>query len=156
GADDTPEGRNPERDRLLRFANAADKLAGAADAKLACLDETAQALLADGYDPVVFCRFIDTAEYVAEHLRDSLGRTASVVAVPGARPPPDRESRIAELTGTPGRHVLVATDCLSEGVNLQEHFQAVVHYDLAWNPTRHEQREGRVDRFGQPKREVRA
>ena len=45
--------------------------------------------------------------------------------------------------------MLVATDCLSEGVNLQEHFQAVVHYDLAWNPTRHEQREGRVDRFGQ-------
>src|SRR5205823_11010266 len=29
------------------------------------------------------------------------------------------------------------------------------HYDLAWNPTRHEQREGRVDRFGQPKAEVR-
>ena len=50
----------------------------------------------------------------------------------------------------------MATDCLSEGVNLQEHFQAVVHYDLAWNPTRHEQREGRVDRFGQRYREVRA
>jgi superfamily II DNA/RNA helicase len=45
--------------------------------------------------------------------------------------------------------VLVATDCLSEGINLQDHFDAVVHYDLSWNPTRHEQREGRVDRFGQ-------
>jgi len=33
--------------------------------------------------------------------------------------------------------------------NLQHHFDAVVHYDLAWNPTRHDQREGRVDRFGQ-------
>ena len=42
------------------------------------------------------------------------------------------------------------TDCLSEGINLQELFDAVVHYDLSWNPTRHEQREGRVDRFGQP------
>jgi hypothetical protein len=52
--------------------------------------------------------------------------------------------------------VLVATDCLSEGVNLQEGFQAVVHYDLAWNPTRHEQREGRVDRFGQRAPKVRA
>ena len=51
---------------------------------------------------------------------------------------------------------LVATDCLSEGVNLQNDFQAVVHYDLAWNPTRHEQREGRVDRFGQPRDIVRA
>uniref|UniRef100_UPI002613EB1A helicase-related protein n=1 Tax=Trebonia sp. TaxID=2767075 RepID=UPI002613EB1A len=54
------------------------------------------------------------------------------------------------------RPVLVATDCLSEGVNLQQNFQAVVHYDLAWNPTRHEQREGRVDRFGQRSRTVRA
>ncbi|NED68136.1 helicase, partial [Streptomyces sp. SID10244] len=61
-----------------------------------------------------------------------------------------------ELTATPGRHVLVATDCLSEGVNLQENFQGVVHYDLAWNPTRHEQREGRVDRFGQSAETVRA
>ena len=47
--------------------------------------------------------------------------------------------------------VLVATDCLSEGVNLQEHYDAVVHYDLPWNPNRLEQREGRVDRFGQVK-----
>src|SRR6185503_16402297 len=45
---------------------------------------------------------------------------------------------------------------LSEGINLQEHFDAVVHYDLSWNPTRHEQREGRVDRFGQKRDVVRA
>ncbi|WP_255139390.1 C-terminal helicase domain-containing protein [Streptomyces somaliensis] len=50
---------------------------------------------------------------------------------------------------------MVATDCLSEGVNLQEHFGAVIHYDLSWNPTRHLQRAGRVDRFGQPRRRVR-
>src|SRR5439155_12450780 len=43
----------------------------------------------------------------------------------------------------------------SEGINLQQHFNAVLHYDLAWNPTRHEQREGRVDRYGQKKVEVR-
>ena len=48
-----------------------------------------------------------------------------------------------------GPRVLIATDCLSEGINLQDGFTAVLHYDLAWNPTRHEQREGRVDRFGQ-------
>lgn len=51
--------------------------------------------------------------------------------------------------------VLVATDCLSEGINLQRQFDAAVHYDLTWNPTRHEQREGRVDRFGQGSKVVR-
>ena len=51
--------------------------------------------------------------------------------------------------------MLVCTDCLSEGINLQECFDAVVHYDLSWNPTRHEQREGRVDRYGQASPTVR-
>ena len=54
------------------------------------------------------------------------------------------------------QRLLVATDCLSEGINLQNLFDAVVHYDLSWNPTRHQQREGRVDRFGQSKRLVRS
>ena len=57
--------------------------------------------------------------------------------------------------GKAKQHILVATDCLSEGINLQEHFNAVIHYDLAWNPTRHEQREGRVDRYGQPSDTIR-
>jgi len=150
------EDAGPERRRLLELARRADKLAGEPDAKLAMLDSVVQGLLAEGDDPVVFCRFIDTAEYLAEHLRISLGRSATVDCVTGALPPTDRETRIAGLTDTGGRHVLIATDCLSEGVNLQQHFQAVVHYDLAWNPTRHEQREGRVDRFGQPRDVVRA
>ena len=47
------------------------------------------------------------------------------------------------------KRVLVATDCLSEGINLQELFTAALHYDLPWNPNRLEQREGRIDRFGQ-------
>ncbi|NQT92758.1 MAG: SWF/SNF helicase family protein, partial [Lentisphaerae bacterium] len=66
----------------------------------------------------------------------------------------ERERRVLQLAEAES-HVLVCTDCLSEGINLQEHFDAVMHYDLSWNPTRHEQREGRVDRFGQPKSLVR-
>ncbi|MFG1956940.1 helicase-related protein [Nonomuraea sp. NPDC049028] len=156
GADDLDETDQTERARLLRFAKAAHTLAGKGDAKLTKLGDVVQGLLADGYDPIVFCRFIDTAEYVAEHLRRMLGKTATVGCVTGTLPPTEREARIDELRAVEGRHVLVATDCLSEGVNLQDAFQAVVHYDLAWNPTRHEQREGRVDRFGQPAETVRA
>jgi superfamily II DNA or RNA helicase len=148
---------SPERRRLLELARMADSLAGPkADTKLQLLIGEIKELLADGYDPIVFCRFIDTADYVARHLGAALGRTATVAAVTGTLPPALREARIADLAATTSRHVLVATDCLSEGVNLQEHFQAVVHYDLAWNPTRHEQREGRVDRFGQRRDVVRA
>lgn len=145
------------RRRLLGFAKRADELRGPKhDRKLAELTRQVKALLADGFDPIVFCRFIHTADYVAEHLTKELSRSADVASVTGTLPPEERLARIAELTSTARRHVLVATDCLSEGVNLQDSFQAVLHYDLAWNPTRHEQREGRVDRFGQRAEKVRA
>jgi len=160
-ADTTPAADNSEfgsrEQRLLReFLRTAKSLEGKPDAKLTKLTSVVKQLLADGFQPIVFCRFIDTAEYVAEHLDKALGRNTTVIAVTGVLPPEERAARIADLGAVDGNRVLVATDCLSEGVNLQEQFQAVVHYDLAWNPTRHEQREGRVDRFGQQAEKVRA
>ena len=129
----------------------------ASDAKLALLTTQVKALLRDGFHPIVFCRFIPTAHYVAEHLKTALRNTA-IEVVTGELPSEERAARVAALSreASDGPKVLVATDCLSEGVNLQDAFQAVVHYDLAWNPTRHEQREGRVDRFGQTAPEVKA
>ncbi|MDC3001978.1 DEAD/DEAH box helicase [Actinomycetota bacterium] len=162
GADDSPEddeapSKSAQRKRLLSFAREAEELQGPEhDAKVASVIKQVQGLLKDGFDPIVFCRFIDTAEYVAEHLKGALKKNVTVGMVTGTLPPAEREQRIRDLIEIEGRHVLVATDCLSEGVNLQEGFQAVVHYDLAWNPTRHEQREGRVDRFGQTADIVRA
>ena len=153
--DENPETR--ERRILLEFRRRALGLTPALDAKLKQATSVVRGLIADGFNPVVFCRFIQTAEYVTSHLRQQL-RNVHVEVVTGALTPDDRAARVAQLSeeaqGAP--KVLVATDCLSEGVNLQDEFQAVVHYDLAWNPTRHEQREGRVDRFGQPADIVRA
>lgn len=158
GADaDASDGDPPNRRKLKRFAARAKALEGADDAKLLMLEKQTKELLLDGFNPVIFCRFIDTAEYVGEYLTKKLGKSYAVTVVTGTLPPEERMARIAQLKeDTAKRPVLVATDCLSEGVNLQDQFQAVVHYDLAWNPTRHEQREGRVDRFGQAARVVRA
>lgn len=150
--EDQPEN---ERNRLLRFAREADRLRGPdQDAKLATASTLVRQLLAEGYNPIVFCRFIPTAEYVAEALRQALPKGVEIAAVTGILPPTEREDRVQALGEHPQR-VLVATDCLSEGINLQDHFDAVLHYDLSWNPTRHEQREGRVDRYGQAKPTVR-
>lgn len=137
-----------------QMARDAEALAGPNDAKLQGAIKLIKDLLREGFDPIVFCRFIPTAEYLAEHLRTALGRRATVACVTGSLAPAEREQRIEELSGAP-RRVLVCTDCLSEGINLQDAFDAVVHYDLSWNPTRHEQREGRVDRYGQPSAAVR-
>jgi len=148
-----------EASLLRSYAERADLLVSSprSDAKLTLLTKQVKALLKDGFSPIVFCRFIQTAKYVHEHLAGALGK-AEVDVVTGELPSEERAARIAALSDrSQGRQrVLVATDCLSEGVNLQSDFQAVIHYDLAWNPTRHEQREGRVDRFGQPRDVVRA
>ena len=151
GADEGTVDR--ERRRLLDMARAADELQGDHDPKLIKVVQIVKSLINDGHRPILFCRFIATAEYLAEQLRQRLPKGVTTIAITGTIPPADREERIQTL-----RHVekcvLVCTDCLSEGVNLQHTFDAVVHYDLSWNPTRHEQRDGRVDRFGQPKSEV--
>jgi SNF2 family DNA or RNA helicase len=135
-----------------RLGERARALAGPKeDWNLRELVEIIRRLLRDDYRPIVFCRFIPTAEYVAAQL--------SKLHTPGIRGPARRgghrrrrtQGKINKLSANPQR-LLVATDCLSEGIDLQEHFDAVVHYDLPWNPNRLEQRESRVDRFGQPKR----
>ena len=143
-----------ERRALGELSKAAQELAGESDPKLQKATKLVKKLLADGFNPIVFCAYIPTAEYVAEHFRAKLGKGVEVIAVTGRIPAAEREQRVLSLEDA-DRRVLVATDCLSEGVNLQSLFDAVVHYDLAWNPTRHEQREGRVDRFGQPSEKVR-
>jgi hypothetical protein len=139
---------------LQNLISEAGALAGTeGDPKLKRLVEHIKELISDGFRPVVFCRYIATAQYVAEHLKKHIPK-ANVEAVTGECTPEERETRV-QLLGHLDSPILVATDCLSEGVNLQEFFNSVVHYDLAWNPTRHEQREGRVDRFGQESKEVR-
>ena len=145
--DDDEENVGSTRRRLQELAREADPLKGDGDAKLVKAVSLVKKLLEDGFHPIVFCRFIATSEYVAFELRRRL-KNADVVEVNGMLPPEDREGRVLEAQQLPNR-VLVSTDCLSEGINLQAGFDAVLHYDLPWNPTRLEQREGRVDRFGQ-------
>ncbi len=154
GADtgDSDETDTKARKRLRELAAQAAALKGPrSDAKLKRLIPLLKELLDEGYHPIVFCRYIPTADYLAEHLGTALAKIKDlkVDAVTGTLPPEERETRVGTLSAHDGPRLLIATDCLSEGINLQDGFTAVVHYDLAWNPTRHEQREGRVDRFGQ-------
>ena len=124
------------------------------DPKYRALESALRELTGEGFSPVVFCRYIATAERVAAALSVAFGNHA-VDVVTGVLPSEEREIRVEELGGRDNR-ILVATDCLSEGINLQDWFDAAIHYDLSWNPTRHQQREGRIDRFGQKSPVVRS
>ena len=144
---------------LLALVAQAEELLPKSDPKLAALVDALRPLIKKGANPVVFCRYLATAEHVRNALRNAFPKLI-VEAVTGVLTPDERRDRVADMAPTDDeketQRILVATDCLSEGINLQQLFDAVIHYDLSWNPTRHQQREGRVDRFGQPAELVRS
>lgn len=108
--------------------------------------------MGENFNTVIFCRYIATAKYLGQilgpELKKKFGKEIDVQVITSEDPDEVRKQRIDDMKPS-ARRVLIATDCLSEGINLQESFNAVLHYDLPWNPNRLEQREGRVDRFGQ-------
>ena len=110
-----------------------------------------------GKNPIVFCQYIQTAEYLGAKVKEAFAtgkyKKVAIEVITSTMADEQRKDKIDELSKTE-KHVLVCTDCLSEGVNLQDGFEAVIHYDLPWNPNRMEQRNGRIDRFGQSAKEV--
>jgi superfamily II DNA or RNA helicase len=144
---------------LLALVKRAEDLVAKPDPKLTALVDALTPLINKGANPVVFCRYLATAEHVRDGLRKAFPKL-TIEAVTGVLTPDERRDRVADMATVheekPVQRILVATDCLSEGINLQQLFDTVVHYDLSWNPTRHQQREGRVDRFGQPAELVRS
>ncbi|MGQ9741723.1 helicase-related protein [Chloroflexus sp.] len=146
-----PEG---DRRRLRELGRLAARIIEARqDTKLDGLIRMVEGLLGDGFHPIVWCRYVATADYVAAGLQRHLPADVRVVCITGRQGDAERRARIDEIE-TDRPRVLVATDCLSEGINLQQKFTAAIHYDLPWNPNRLEQREGRVDRYGQTAPEV--
>lgn len=128
------------------------------DTKVNALIKNIESVLDLKHNPIVFCQYIQTAEYCKDIIKSHLSkkpeyRDVAIEVITSKLADEDRKTKIDELTKT-SRHILVCTDCLSEGVNLQTGFDCVIHYDLPWNPNRMEQRNGRIDRFGQTEKEV--
>ncbi len=148
-----------QRRQLKTFAERLEKLGNIQyDGKLFAAAIVLEEWLEKKFNTVVFCRYIETAKYLGTHLGPALSKKyprLDLQVVTSEDPDDVRRDRIEKMSGDKPR-VLIATDCLSEGINLQEGFTAVLHYDLPWNPNRLEQREGRVDRFGQKAPEVKA
>ena len=148
-----------QRRQLRSFSKRLETFAGSEDdQKLYAASIVLEDWISSGFHPVVFCRYIETANYLGEHLAPVLAAKIprlDLQVVTSEDPDDLRKQRIEGMAGDRPR-ILIATDCLSEGINLQEWFTAVLHYDLPWNPNRLEQREGRVDRFGQQAPEVKA
>jgi len=110
--------------------------------------EIIQQWLKQGFNPIIFCKYIATAKYLGKILKTHLSDSVDIKVITSELADEQRKEQIDQM-GNSNSRLMIATDCLSEGINLQDHFTAVLHYDLPWNPNRIEQRDGRIDRFGQ-------
>ena len=164
-----------DRNRLATLLSAAKQVDVDRDAKLAALrkmieDKCQHPINSGNRKIIVFTAFSDTANYLYEQLaqwaKGQLGIDAALVTgssgiqttLPGLRKSmndvlsafaPRAKERPEELTAEGEVDLLIATDCISEGQNLQD-CDWLINYDIHWNPVRIIQRFGRIDRIGSP------
>lgn len=110
---------------------------------------------------ILFSQFYDTALWVAERLAKKLpkepiglyaGSGRSAILIGDSFERVDRE-KIKGMVRADEIRLVVGTDAASEGLNLQR-LGTLINIDLPWNPTRLEQRKGRIQRIGQIRDEV--
>jgi len=164
-----------DREVLIQFAEEAESVEARDDPKLGRLvkelaeiatDAEREGLtledVRDRRKVLVFTYFADTVDWIVDFLDNEIERNPALAVYRGrlAAAAGNRDGREAALFGfaprttdaPPNRDedrydILVATDVLSEGVNLQQ-AQQIINYDLPWNPMRLVQRHGRIDRIG--------
>jgi hypothetical protein len=162
-----------DRNRLATLLSAARSVTADRDAKLGALRQviakkTHEPINAGNRKILLFTAFADTADYLYRELapwaKRTLGLSAAVVTgtgankttLPGLRSDmttilsafsPRSKERPDELATEGEIDLLIATDCISEGQNLQD-CDFLINYDIHWNPVRIIQRFGRVDRIG--------
>ena len=102
---------------------------------------------------MVFTEYAATLDWIVRVLSQHGYREGTELAViQGSTPAEDREDIRAAFTAPPDKQpvrVLVATDSAGEGIDLQDHCHRLVNFDIPFNPSRLEQRIGRIDRYGQ-------
>jgi superfamily II DNA/RNA helicase len=110
---------------------------------------------------IIFTEYDDTKRYLQQQLSAAIAATERaserIAIYHGPTPPAEREEIKRAFTSNPKKNpvrILIATDAAREGLNLQTHCWNLFHFDVPWNPSRLEQRNGRIDRKLQPNDEV--
>jgi SNF2 family DNA or RNA helicase len=110
---------------------------------------------------IVFTEWEDTRRWLEKRLREALADTDQaddrIAVFSGATGRDNREHVKAAFNDDPAKEplrILICTDAAREGINLQTYCADLIHFDLPWNPSRLEQRNGRIDRKLQPAKQV--
>ncbi|MHA1439274.1 MAG: helicase-related protein, partial [Promethearchaeota archaeon] len=107
---------------------------------------------------IIFTRYIDTLTYIKANLLEKKEsslkyKDIEIYSVHGKMASQHRQDVYNKFLESE-QGILISTDCMAEGIDLQFSADQIINYELTWNPNRLEQRNGRIDRFGQPKEKV--
>ncbi|AXX97699.1 DEAD/DEAH box helicase [Profundibacter amoris] len=153
----TARGTDEDRKRLRSLADQVAAIGTGAFSKYQDLIQMLRDMRWAGRDPrdrlVIFSERIATVSWLAERLREDIGLSEDQVArVDGGSVEADvRTQEVIEAFGqekSPIR-ILIASDMASEGLNLHFQCHRLIHFDLPWSLLRFQQRNGRIDRYGQ-------
>ena len=155
-----------EKSLLSEMGRIAEQSRGLPDARIRHLTDWIRQRMCPGAKwnnlrMLIFTEYDDTKRYLVEMLRSVIADTDlaehRIEVYHGPTPPEKREAIKRAFNLPPHEHpirILVATDAAREGINLQAHCHNLFHFDVPWNPSRLEQRNGRIDRKLQPAPEV--
>ncbi len=123
------------------------------------LEDVLPAMFRKSEKVIIFTRYIDTLTYIVENLNSKIESKSlrykdfKIFSVHGKIA---SHKRLEEYNTflKESKAILVTTDCMAEGIDLQFSSNQLINYELTWNPNRLEQRNGRIDRFGQPEKKV--
>lgn len=150
---------DPEERALVDSLRAhAAKMSAQGDAKVrALISWLQQTVMPDGHwnneRVILFTEYRATQKWLLERLVTAgLGGQGRILMMYGGMPSDERENVKNAFQASPLKshvRILLATDSASEGLDLQNHCNQLVHIEVPWNPNRMEQRNGRIDRHGQ-------
>jgi len=149
---------NEERELIDRMLQWADRASATIDAKGAELIAWLKKHIKPGGKwseerVIIFTEYRDTQNWLFNLLaQEKLAESGRLMKLFGGMLPEDREAIKAAFQAGPedsAVRILLATDAASEGINLQNHCNKLIHVEIPWNPNRLEQRNGRIDRHGQ-------
>lgn len=140
-----PDGRS-EADVLADLIARAEKIPLGEEAKVKALLDLLRQL--GNQKVIVFTEFRDTQRMI-EQVLDRNGFGGQYVSYHGGTSAAEREDLRHRFLESSQVRVFLGTDAASEGINLQKGCNHLVHLEIPWNPNRYEQRNGRIDRYGQ-------
>ena len=97
---------------------------------------------------IIFSEYVDTVAAIVESLERVEAYRSRSCTLSGELSQQQRANVLADFASDE-KLFLVATDAAGEGLNLHHHCHRIIHFELPWNPNRLEQRNGRIDRYGQ-------